>query len=573
MPLDAIVLTALRREMEPVLLGAKIDRISMPERDMLVLFLRSRQSGNVKLLISLRPGSARVHLTEQSFENPPQPPMFCMLLRKHLLGARITALEQPEGERALTFRLDSSDELNFHSEKTLCVELMGKGVNLLLVDAEGRIIDAFRRLDYSESARRALLPGLFYVPPPAQPKPSFFRTDPETFAAMAAAADRAGEADKWLLDTFGGLSPALCRELAFRGWDGLTARAQELRDRIRREDFRPVLLSRDGIPKDYSFMPMDQYGNGTQQTAYPSFSALLDDFYARRDRQENLRRRSAELTRSVNTALSRLRRKLAAREQELLATQDREKHRRRGDLITANIYRLRRGMTSFECEDYFEEDCPAVTVELDPRKTPQQNAAASYKLYNKAKTAAGVLTGLIASAREEEEYLESVLHELTRAESDRDLADIRAELTASGLIRQKGETKRQKRPAARGPMRFVSDTGFEILVGRNNAQNDELTLHVAHRGDLWLHVQKIPGSHVIVPQREGEADETTIRQAADLAATYSQTADGDRAAVDCTPVRNVKKPAGARPGRVVYTDQRTLIGRADRALAERLKKG
>ena len=569
MPLDAIVLTALRRELTGPLTGAKVDRIGMPEKDLLILSLRTREAGTVKLLISLRPGSARIHRTQQSFENPAQPPMFCMLLRKHLLGARITGIEQPEGERLVTLRFDASDELDFRTERTLWLELMGKGINLILADAEGRILDCTRRLDYSENARRALLPGLYYTLPPAQPRPPFFRTEAEEFSRLADRADRGRDCAAWLQETFSGLSPVLCRELAADGWEGLPRNAQALRELVRAERFTPVMFTENGQPKDFCFMYLRQYAPRAETTVYPTFSELLDDYYARRDREENRRRRSSELTRTVNTALTRLRRKTAAREQELFATEKREEYRRRGDLITANIYRLKRGMESFEAQDFYEEGSPVVTVPLDARRTPQQNAAANYKLYSKAKTARQVLTGLIEASREEEAYLESVLHELTLAEGERELAEIRSELAAAGYLKQKGTSGRKKKTPPSRPMRFVSPAGEEIWVGRNNAQNDELTLRTAHRGDLWLHVQKLPGSHVIVPQRDGEAKEETVRMAADLAATFSGAADGARAAVDCTLVRNVKKPAGAKPGRVIYTDCRTLIGRSDPKLKDR----
>ena len=571
MPLDAMVLTALRRELSPALTGAKIDRINMPEKDLLILSVHSREAGNRRLLLSARPGGARIQFTQQPTENPPQPAMFCMLLRKHLLGARITGLEQPVGERLLMLRLDTIDELSFHSSMTLVLELMGKGVNLLLVGQDGRIIDCLRRVDYEDGARRALLPGLFYTLPPEQDKPSFFRTEEGEIARLLAAADRTLAPDRWLLDTFGGLSPFLCRELAVDGWEGLENNLLQLRDRLTQENFTPVLLSENGRPKDYTFQPIRQYGSAMEQTVYSDFSALLDAFYAQREAQENIRRRSSELTRTVRTALSRLRRKIAAQEQELLATEKREEYRRRGDLITANIYRLERGMGSFEAQDYYEEDCPTVTILLDRRKTPQQNAAQNYKMYTKAKTANRVLTELLTSAREEEAYLESVLHELDQAENQRDLADIRAELLETGYLRQKTSAKRQKKSPARGPLRFISDSGAEIFVGRGNVQNDELTFRTARRGDLWLHVQKIPGSHVIVSQSMGPADEKTIEQAAILAVTFSQGKDGGKAAVDCTLVRNVKKPSGARPGRVIYTDYKTVIAQADPELANRLR--
>ena len=572
MPLDAMVLTALRRELCGTVTGSKIDRISMPERDMLIFAVHSRENGSRKVLISLRPGSARVQLTERSFENPAQPPMFCMLLRKHLLGGRVTAIAQPEGERLLLISIDATDELNVHSEKKLAVELMGKGLNLVLIDSDGRILDCLRRVDYGDGARRAVLPGLFYTLPPEQEKPSFFRSNAAAVSGRIASADRSREPDRWLLESFGGLSPLLCRELAMDGWDGLERAALALRDRLDREEYEPYMLSENGRPADFSFLPIRQYGEARELRRFESFSALLEEFYARRDQQENLRRRSSELTRVARTARDRLLRKVAAREQELLDTEKREEYRRLGDLITANMYRLKKGMRSFEAVDFYEESCPTVTVPMDARKTPQQNAAKYYKQYTKAKTAHRMLTELLRSAREEEQYLDSVLDELFRAESERDLGDIRRELIAEGYIQEKTGGKRQKQPPPRKPLRFVSDSGREILVGRGNAQNDELTFHIARRTDLWLHVQKIPGSHVIVSQAEGEADELTLRQAAALAVTYSQAREGGRTAVDYAPVRNVKKPSGARPGRVIYTDYRTITAAADEALAVRLKK-
>ena len=572
MPLDAMVVTALRRELEQVLIGARIDRISMPERDLLILSMHSRDSGNKRLLISVRPGSARAHLTAQSFENPAQPPMFCMLLRKHLSGARLTAIEQPPGERLLLLRFDTVDEMSYHAEKTLALELMGKGVNLLLIDAERRIVDCLRRVDYETNARRALLPGLFYQLPPAQDRPSFFSVPEEEFERMVCEAEKGREPDRWLLETFSGLSPLLCRELAMDGWDGLSSAAAAMRRRVTEEGFVPVMLSETGKPRDFSFFPVRQYGSAMQQELFPDFCSMLDAFYSRRDQQENMRRRSADLTKTVKTTLTRLRRKTAAREQELADTQHREEYRRRGDLITANIYRLRRGLDSFEAQDYYEEDCPTVTIPLDTRKTPQQNAAANYKLYNKAKTANRILTDLIAEAREEETYLESVLHELGDAQNENELREIRAELVQTGYIREKNGSKGKKHPAPRRPMAFMTDSGAEILVGRGNVQNDELTFRIARRGDLWFHVQKLPGSHVILSRPDGEASEEDIRQAASLAAAFSAVHPGDRAAVDYTTVRNVKKPSGAKPGRVLYTDYSTLIVRADPELAERLRK-
>ena len=572
MPLDAVVLSALRDELTGPLTGARIDRISMPERDLLILSVHSRQEGNRRLLLSLRPGSARVHFTNEVFENPAQPPMFCMLLRKHIAGARIAAVEQPPYERVLLLRMEGQDELGVTARPTLAVELMGKGLNLVLVGEDGRILDCLRRVDYESGARRALLPGLFYSLPPGQPKPGFFSLTPDQRRELLRQAGEDGDPVRWLLDTFGGLSPLLCRELALEGWAGLEAAMEALAARVEARELVPVMLLEQGAPKDFSFMPLRQYGEAATQEIRPSFSQLLDEFYARRDRAESLRRRGAELARTAHTARERLLRKLAAREQELRATEDRELYRLRGELITANIYRLHRGMESFQAQDYYQDGCPEVTIPLDGRKTPQQNAALNFRRYAKAKTAASVLTGLIADCREEIAYLDSVLDELSRAEGDRDLGEIRRELVQGGYLREKPGGKRPRQAAPRRPLRFLSSAGREILVGRGNVQNDELTFHVARRTDLWLHVQKVPGSHVIVSQAEGPADRETVLEAASLAVTYSQARDGGKAAVDYTQVRNVKKPAGARPGRVIYTDYATVITQGDETLARRLSR-
>ena len=569
MPLDAVTLTGLTKELSAVLPGSKIDKITMPERDLVILSLHSRDAGKQKLLLCARPGSARLHLTEQSFENPPQPPMFCMLLRKYLSGARITALEQPPFERMVTICLDTQDELGVVSRKRLILELMGKCVNLVLVGEDGRVVDCLRRADYETNEKRPLLPGLFYEAPPAETKPCFFNLTAQERSALwqNAAAER--ETDQRLLHTFAGLSPLLCRELALA--ENVEGAMEALAAMVEEGRLRPTLLREGSKPRDFSFTPIRQYGELVKNESYETFSALLDAFYGQREKAELIRRRSAELQRTAKTARDRLARKLDARRRELQATEKREDYRRTADLITANIYRLKRGERSFEAQDFYQEDCPTVTIPLDVRKTPQQNAAAYYKQYNKAKTANRVLTELISGSEEEIAYLDSVLHELSRAESDRDLSDIRRELIAGGYLKANEKERRQKKPAARKPLRFLTSSGAEVLIGRSNEENDALTLHTARRSDLWFHVQKLPGSHVILSQAEREATEQDIEEAAIFAATYSQSGGG-KVAVDYTMVRFVKKPAGARPGRVFYTDYKTLIVQADEELAAKLRQ-
>ena len=573
MPLDAITVTALRRELWEKLEGAKIDKVQQPERDMLILSLRGK-TGNFRLLLAAGVGNARVHITRESMENPAEPPMFCMLLRKHLVGARIAALEQPDHERMLVFHLDTRDEMGDLSLKQLVVEMIGRSSNIILVGSDGRIIDCMRRMDFAGDSLRRLLPGMIYRLPPKQDKTDFFSSDADLCRQLTDRADRTVPPEKWLLDSFSGLSPLVCRELSYRcggSYDTLPQQLDALQDAVAAGEFTPWLISEDGKPRDFSFMPIRQYGETVKGESFESFSQLLDAFYARRDRAERQRRRSHELSRSVKTLRDRLARKLAGQREELRRTEGREEIRKNAELITANMYRLKKGDRELLCEDYYEPDCPTVKIPLDALKTPQQNAAAMYKEYNKLKAAEEHLTVLIAQGEKQMDYLNSVLEELSRAETEKDVSDIRRELVETGYIKKQKGAKPEK-IKAQAPMRFVSDDGLEILIGRSNTQNDELTTKTARRTDYWLHTQKVHGSHVIIRCDGLEPPERSIEQAASLAAYYSQGRDGGKVPVDYTMVRFVRKPSGALPGMVIYTDYKTILAQADEALVLRLKK-
>ena len=573
MPLDAVTVSALAKELSERLEGGRIDKVQQPERDMLLLSLRAKGE-NLRLVIAAGTGNARAGITRGSFENPAEPPMFCMLMRKHLVGARILSVTQPEYERLLIFTLDTHDELGVQSEKKLAVELIGRSANAVLIGADGRIIDCMRRMDFAGDALRRMLPGMIYRLPPKQEKPVFFALDPEQRRALIASADKTVPVDKWLMDSFSALSPLICRELAYRcnnDYVNLPDACDALCEAVAAGELAPWLISIDGKPKDFSFMAISQYGPAAQLERYDSFSEMLDAFYTRRDRAEQQRRRSHDLTKTVRTLRDRQQRKLAAQHEELRRTEGREDIRHQAELVTANIYRLRRGDRSLECEDYYDPACPVVHIELDPLKTPQQNAAALYKEYNKLKAAEQHLTVLTREGERQLDYLNSVLDELERAETDRDLSDIRRELTETGYIRaRKGGKAERVKPQP--PMKFVSDDGLEILAGRSNAQNDELTLKLARRTDYWLHTQRVHGSHVIIRCEGEEPPPRTLEQAAGIAAYYSQARGAGKVQVDYTMVRNVRKPSGALPGKVIYTDHKTLLAESDGALAERLKR-
>lgn len=572
MPLDAVTLAALTQELRPELEGAKIDKIQQPERDMLLLSLRCR-SGNKRLLITAGTGNARVHFTAESMENPAEPPMFCMLLRKHLTGARIRSVEQPNRERMLRLTLETHDELGDSADKSLIVEMIGRSSNVILVGADGRIIDCLRRMDYAGDSERRLLPGMFYRLPPRQEKTDFFTTTPEQRREMIAQAYADMPVDKWLLYTFSGLSPLICREMAQRSgerFDTLPEQLDALAELIAEAEYVPVLLTENGQARDFSFMPIRQYGDTVNNERLNSFCELLDAYYARRDRAERQRRRSHDLMRSVKTIRDRLQKKLALQREELLRTEKREEVRKTAELITANLYRMKKGDRVLVCEDYYEEGAPEIRIPLDELKTPQQNAAALYKEYNKLKSAREHLLSLISEGDRQLDYLNSVLDQLERAETEKDVAELRRELTESGYLRQRKAGKPERiKPAA--PWHFVTDDGLEVLVGRSNLQNDELTTKLARRTDYWLHTQKVHGSHVILRCEGLEPPERSLEQAAALAAWFSQGREGGKTAVDYTMIRFVRKPSGSLPGFVTYTDYKTMLAEADESLVERLK--
>ena len=571
MPLDAITIKGLAAELEAKLVGGRIDKVQQPERSMLLVSLRS-QGENMRLLFSAGTGTARVHITRASFENPAEPPMFCMLMRKHLVGAHIVAVDQPMNERMLVITLDSYDEMGVRSEKKLVAELIGRSANLILVGEDGRIIDCMRRMDYAGDALRRLLPGMIYKLPPQQDKTAFLDCEEARFAELSASYDPQRGMEKWLMDSFSGLSPLVCRELAYRSggsMENLLSLSQAMRESIQAGELTPYLIKVDGQPKDFSFMAISQYGPESSAERFDSFSQLLDAFYSSRDRAEQQRRRSHELMRSVKNARDRLQKKLGLQKEEYLRTESREDVRIRAELITSNIYRLKKGARCLECENYYESDCPTVRIELDPLKTPQENAAALYKEYNKLKGARHHLAILIEDGEKKLDYLNSVLDTIERAQTEKDLSDIRRELAETGFVK-KARSAGKIKIKEQQPHRYMSDEGFEILVGRSNAQNDQLTSKIARRTDYWLHVQKIHGSHVIIRCDGLEPPAKTLEQAASLAAYHSQGREGGKIPVDYTMVRNVRKPSGALPGKVIYTEFRTLMAQADEELVNRI---
>ena len=562
MAFDAYFLSAVLEEVREKCLGARIDKIHQPSRDTLILHLRCRE-GREKLLFAANPTAPRLHLTAASPENPAEPPMFCMLLRKHLLGARLTEITQPPMERAATFTFDCTDEMGFPVQKRLVAELMGRTCNLYLLNPDGRILDCLRRIGLDESSKRAALPGLNYQEPEPVAKLPAENAD---FAAILEGAGADVLADR-LMDTLGGLSPLVCREAALFAAGDVDARIEGLDKNAVSEKLslffaehirhpRPCYYALpDGTPKQFAFCPIRQYGDC--QVA-ESFGSLLDSYYTLRDQKDTMRQKSGAVRKTVQNLCTRLQRKLAIQEKELAATFDRERLRQLGDILTANLHRIVKGQTAIDCEDFYDEEMKTVSIPLSAILSPQQNAAKFYKDYARMKNAEKELTRQMELAEGELNYLKSVLEELNRAGTEAELEEIRRELQEGGYLR--GETgKKRVKQAKLAPMRFESTDGYPIYVGRNTRQNDELTFRLARKDDIWCHASKVHGSHVIISCGGATPPDDTVTQAAQLAAYYAESVGGQNIAVDVTSVKQVKKIPSGKPGMVIYHTYKTVI--------------
>lgn len=584
MALDGLYLSCLVRELETALADTRIDKIFQPSKEETVIALRGREK-NCKLYISARVNSPRIHLTDIRLENPKVPPMFCMLLRKRLTGGRFVGIRQKGLERAVYLDFDCVNELGDIVRQTLTAELMGKHSNLILIDENGKVVDAVKRVDLTMSPIRPILPGVAYADPPALTD----RMDISTAlpAAVTKAVMRTAlPLSSALLQVTCGIAPVLCRELAVRvtgdadfpadKLDG--AGAEKLTDLLTRlqgiaggtEKAVPYLLYKEnGVPREFSVLPLLQYGVCDAKQA-DSFSAVLDEFYEKRDAAERFKQRTADLTRVLNTNRDRLTRKLALQREELKASGDREKNRIYADLINANIYAIPKGAEKATLINYFDPECKEIEVPLDPSLSAAANAQRYYKAYRKAQTAEKVLAEQIKKGEEELMYLETVADALSRAVTSEEIDALRQELQEGGYLRAVKNGKKTAVPIK--PKTFISDDGFTILVGRNNVENDRLTTKTARGSDIWMHTKNIAGSHVIVLCEGKTPPDRTLEQAAVLAALHSKAANGKQVPVDYTQVRYVHKPAGAKPGFVIYETNRTAYVDPDPQLAERLAK-
>lgn len=569
MALDGAFLHIVKKELGH-LIGGRVDKISQPSREEVVIAFRTH-GGNCKLLISASAGSARVHITKKSIENPKVPPMFCMLLRKHLGNGRLLDIRQDGLERILYFDFEAMNELGDMVKVTLAVEIMGRCSNLVIINADGKIIDSIKRVDAEMSRERMVLPGMTYTYPPRDSRLDFRNCTAED---IANAAEQLPDCDlsKALIKIFEGLSPIVAREWVYYAAQGNdTVKSElhgELLDRLafvinqtarecdeNRCTFT-VVKDKEGLLKDFSFIPINQYVGLMDTKELDSACDLLDYFYSERDSISRMKQRSQDLYKLLINATDRISRRLANQRIELKESENREEFKLKGDLISANLYRVEKGMSSVKVENFYDENCPEIEIKLDPRLTPSQNMQHYYAEYRKADTAEKILTEQIAKGEEELAYIDSVFDALTRTNGEDEVNELRMELAEQGYIR--AAKLKGKPPKSHPPLEFKSPEGFTILVGRNNKQNDMLTTKLAEKTDIWLHTKNITGSHVIIRANGQEVPDDAIIYAARIAAFHSKAKNSSQVPVDYVPVKFVKKPSGSKPGMVIFTNNRTL---------------
>ncbi len=566
MGIDGIFLYQLKKELAESLQEARIDKIHQPSKEELVLLLRSAKC-NRRLLISVRPSAPRIGFTDISLENPAEPPMFCMLMRKYLAGARFSHIEDNGFERMVTLVFSAQNEMGDRGEIKLVLELIGKQTNLILVGFDGKIIDCLRRSDI-EAGGRLIQTGAKYILPEKQSKLNILNISVDGIVGAVSRSSRA--VSKALVETVDGFSPLIGREIPFRaGIDtdkpanmlseselsALGCALSELKNSLN-EPKPTALVDSKGVPFEFSYTDIMQYGRSAEKVYMSSLSELCERIFAERDRKERIRGFANALVKLVNTLTARISKKILVRQKEQEKCADGEKWRIYGELLKANLYAIERGQPYADVQNYYDAELKTVRIPLNVALTPAQNAQRYFKEYKRCCNAEAVLGKLIDESREELKYIESVADELSRATTVADLNEIKSELASAGYLRVRNDRKKSVKISA--PLELVSPDGYKVLVGRNNRQNDELTLKIANDGDMWFHTKNIAGSHVIVFCDGEELPESTLLFAAELAAKHSKAAESSSVPVDYTRVKYIKKPSGAKPGMVIYKTNKTV---------------
>ena len=577
MPMDGLTLGFVARELNSRLTGGRIDKITQPEKDTLILLIRSGNE-NCRLLLCASPNNARCHLTTSTFPNPLEPPMFCMLLRKQLMGGHVLGIKQIGGDRVLHMDIDTVDELGDHVLRRLILEVMGRHSNLILVDGEGKILEAARHVNQEMSRVRLIQPGLTYAPPPEQNKLDPLTLEPEALAQRLLEAGDVPLA-KALGGCIAGLSNPAAKELAYRVLSPGEDRSEDTKDTARRlADFLHrmadaadprVLLNEQGDPEDvfpFPYLSRDV----SRQVSEPSVSAALERYFGARDRQDRLTQKSASMVRLLKGHIERCEKKLALQEEELASAQRIEEYRIMGDLINANLWQIKKGQKQAELSNFYDEQGGTMVVPLDIQLTPAQNAQRYFKKYQKARSARQTAAEQKEKTLQELNYLESTLLDVGKCVEESELEEIRQDLVRMGYMKKNTNRRQQRALPQSKPYHYMSSDGIAIDVGKNSAQNDRLTA-TARPNETWLHAKDMPGSHVII-RTEEEVPLQTLKEAATLAAWYSKGQHSSSVPVDYTLRRYVKKPGGAAPGFVIYTNQHTVYMTVEESDVRKIKE-
>lgn len=585
MSLDGIVTRALTYELRDKLVGGRISKIHQPETDEIIMNIYNKGE-NYKLLLSANSSHPRIHFTNLQKDNPQEPPTFCMVLRKHLSGSTILDVSQFDMDRIIFIDISSLDELGIAKEKRLVIEIMGRHSNIILIDKNSKkIIDSITKVSFDMSRVRQILPGLIYETPPSQDKLNPLDINFDIFNNKLKEAPDKQEIFKFFYMNFTGMSPLVSREICFRAGvdikkviasleenelDILFKNFQLVMNDIKENNYKPILVEKEeGGYKAFYCLELKQFSN-LNIIEKDSISELLDLYYTRNDQLDRIEQKSHAIKKSIQTKLDRTLNKLAKQREEFLETKDREKYKVYADLISANLHSIKeRGLDSITVSNFYSKDMEDITIPLDHRFDPNQNAQRYYKKYSRLKNGEQLLKKQIPETEDEISYLENILLSLENSTEISDLEDIREELVAGGYIKKK-KTKKKKKSTSR-PHHYISSEGYNIYVGKNNRQNDELTLKFANKNDIWLHVQNMPGSHVIIRNDHGEISDKLLEEAAMLAAYYSSARQSSNVPIDYTEKKNVKKPSGAKPGMVIYEDFNTIFVTPTKSFIHSLK--
>lgn len=583
MALDAGMIRCLTDEISKEIMLCRVDKIHQPEKDEINLFIHT-PNGTKKLLISASSGNPRINISKEQKENPDTPPVFCTLLRKHISGGRITSMEQLDFERAVKITIEARDEMGFLSEKNLICEIMGKFSNIILTDANMKILGVVKPLDFTASEKRQLLPGMIYEMPPKQDKKNPLEETKEGFiSTMTAKGEK--PADKLIVESYGGIAPLVAREIVYRTTNACDTIVNDVVDvgflwynfsfvmnTLKSGCYKKTLVMKDRRPFEFSFVDLTQYQKTAETVSYDSASMMLDEFYYQRDTLDRIHARANDLFKLVTNAEHRIKKKMALQYNELENCGEKEKFKQYGDLITSNLWALKQGDEKVSLVNYYSEDMEEIIIKLDKRLTPAKNAQNYYKKYNKLKNAEVELSRQIELGEKELDYIYTVMDSLTRATSQSELDEIRGELATSGYAsKMKFKTQDKKKQKIK-LQEYRTTNGYRVLCGKNNLQNDHLTFDVAEKYDFWFHVKNAPGSHVVMicsGMEEPPAEDFT--EAAIIAATNSKMADSEKVTVDYTLVKNIKKPPAAKPGFVIYHTNYSAYVTPDRELCNRLK--